>query len=220
MGYVEGSSIAIDVPLGQGRLQQVARHLRPSCCEPSPCAVGRGGRSWPHWRPRLQPPRSLWSFSSAATRKRSGLVASMNRPGIATGVNFFTGEMGGKRLELLCVMVPSAHVIGLLVNPRFGKPETAERQRQRASGCQPACQRNSAGGTASCKEAATWMPRSSRASAAFAKAGVCRTDRAERSLSSIPWAKPYRGALCQQPAARHFPYPGVSGGRRADELWR
>jgi putative ABC transport system substrate-binding protein len=53
----------------------------------------------------------------------------MNRPGTATGVNFFTGELGGKRLELLCAMVPSAHIIGLLVNPRFGA-ETAERQRQ------------------------------------------------------------------------------------------
>jgi putative ABC transport system substrate-binding protein len=60
---------------------------------------------------------------------RSGLVTSMNRPGTATGVNFFTGELGGKRLELLCGMVPSAHVIGLLVNPRFGA-EAAELQRQ------------------------------------------------------------------------------------------
>src|SRR5262252_2809438 len=60
---------------------------------------------------------------------QSGLVTSMNRPGAATGVNFFTGDLGGKRLELLCAMVPSAHVIGLLVNPRFGA-ETTERQRQ------------------------------------------------------------------------------------------
>jgi len=51
---------------------------------------------------------------------RSGLVASMNRPGQATGVNFFTGELGGKRLELLCAMAPSAQSIGLLLNLRFG----------------------------------------------------------------------------------------------------
>jgi putative tryptophan/tyrosine transport system substrate-binding protein len=43
---------------------------------------------------------------------QSGLVESMNRPGKATGVNFFTGDLGGKRLELLCV--------GLLLNPSFG----------------------------------------------------------------------------------------------------
>jgi putative ABC transport system substrate-binding protein len=60
---------------------------------------------------------------------REGLVTSMNRPGAATGVNFFTGDLGGKRLELLCAMVPSAHVVGLFVNPRFGA-ETAEQQRK------------------------------------------------------------------------------------------
>jgi putative ABC transport system substrate-binding protein len=43
--------------------------------------------------------------------------------------NFVTGELGSKRLELLCAMVPSARIIGLLVNPRFGA-EAAERQRQ------------------------------------------------------------------------------------------
>jgi ABC-type uncharacterized transport system substrate-binding protein len=59
----------------------------------------------------------------------SGLVTSMNRPGIATGVNFFTGELGGKRLQLLTAMLPSAHFVGLLLNPRFGV-EAAEQHRQ------------------------------------------------------------------------------------------
>jgi putative tryptophan/tyrosine transport system substrate-binding protein len=59
---------------------------------------------------------------------RSGLVASMNRPGAATGVNFFTGDLGGKRLELLAAMVP-LQLVGLLINPRFGGG-AAEQQRQ------------------------------------------------------------------------------------------
>jgi len=53
----------------------------------------------------------------------------MNRPGMATGVNFFTGDLGGKRLALLCAMVPSAHVVGLLLNPRFGI-EAADQHRK------------------------------------------------------------------------------------------
>ena len=60
---------------------------------------------------------------------RAGLVMSMNRPGKATGVNFFTGDLGGKRVELLCAMAPSARVVGVLLNPRFG-PERAEQHRQ------------------------------------------------------------------------------------------
>jgi putative ABC transport system substrate-binding protein len=51
---------------------------------------------------------------------RGGLVASINRPGGATGVNFFTGDLGGKRLQLLCTLVPSAKVIGVMLNPEFG----------------------------------------------------------------------------------------------------
>lgn len=60
---------------------------------------------------------------------RANLVRSMNRPGIATGVNFYTGDLGGKRMELLCAMVPSAQTVGLLLNPRFGT-EAAEQHRQ------------------------------------------------------------------------------------------
>ncbi|WP_256467098.1 ABC transporter substrate-binding protein [Bradyrhizobium sp. 179] len=60
---------------------------------------------------------------------RAGLVTSMNRPGAATDVNFFTGDLGGKRLELICAMVPGARVVGLLVNPSFGV-EVVEQHQQ------------------------------------------------------------------------------------------
>jgi putative tryptophan/tyrosine transport system substrate-binding protein len=51
---------------------------------------------------------------------QAGLVESMNRPGKATGVNFFTSDLSAKRLELLGSMVPAAQRVGLLHNPRFG----------------------------------------------------------------------------------------------------
>lgn len=71
----------------------------------------------------------------------SGLVASMNRPGKATGVNFFTGDLGGKRLELLCAMAPSVRSVGLLLNPRFGV-EPSEQFRQSVSAAAKSLDRN------------------------------------------------------------------------------
>jgi putative tryptophan/tyrosine transport system substrate-binding protein len=47
-----------------------------------------------------------------------GFVASLSRPGgNLTGVNFLTGELVAKRLELLREMVPTATRVAVLVNP-------------------------------------------------------------------------------------------------------
>jgi putative tryptophan/tyrosine transport system substrate-binding protein len=56
-----------------------------------------------------------------------GLVASLNRPGgNITGVNFLTGMLVAKQFEVLHETVPSAALIGLLVNPTSAdaEPET------------------------------------------------------------------------------------------------
>jgi putative tryptophan/tyrosine transport system substrate-binding protein len=51
-------------------------------------------------------------------------LARFDRPeGNITGVNTFNGALGSKRLELLCLLVPHAAVIALLVNPNF--PQSA-----------------------------------------------------------------------------------------------
>lgn len=49
---------------------------------------------------------------------KTGLTASFNRPGgNLTGVAFLTGELGGKRLGLICELVPGNSAIALLLNP-------------------------------------------------------------------------------------------------------
>ena len=58
-------------------------------------------------------------FTSGADPVRSGLVASLSRPGgNVTGVSILLREMQAKRLELLRELVPSASVVGLLAHSR------------------------------------------------------------------------------------------------------
>jgi putative ABC transport system substrate-binding protein len=64
-------------------------------------------------------------FAVAVDPVAAGLVASLNRPGgNLTGVTDLNVEIGPKRLALLHELVPSATIIGLLVNP--SNPAIAE----------------------------------------------------------------------------------------------
>jgi len=58
-------------------------------------------------------------FSVGDDPVKLGLVDSLNRPGgNATGVNFFSTEVGPKVLGVLRQVLPSATRVGLLVNPK------------------------------------------------------------------------------------------------------
>ena len=57
-------------------------------------------------------------FGISEAPVRLGLVASLARPGgNATGINFFTAEIGAKRLSFLHELVPQAARIAVLLNP-------------------------------------------------------------------------------------------------------
>src|SRR4051794_21071653 len=67
-------------------------------------------------------------FATGGDPVKSGLVASLNRPGgRITGVTFFGGELGAKRLELLREVAPRAVTIAALVIPNH-PTSAAERQ--------------------------------------------------------------------------------------------
>jgi putative tryptophan/tyrosine transport system substrate-binding protein len=117
-GYLEGPGVAIEYRWAGGDYSQLPRFttdllalplsLIVAAGDPAALAVKAAGASVP------------LVFVVGQDPERVGLVESMNRPGKATGVNFFTGDLGGKRLELLCGMVPSVRLVGLLLNPRSG----------------------------------------------------------------------------------------------------
>src|SRR5262245_23017896 len=67
-------------------------------------------------------------FNVSEDPVKLGLVASLARPGSnLTGVNFVTGELTAKRLELLRELVPAASRVAVLVNPTNPATETTVR---------------------------------------------------------------------------------------------
>jgi putative ABC transport system substrate-binding protein len=73
-------------------------------------------------------------FSTSADPVRSGLVASLSRPGgNLTGVTTLNTEVGAKRLELLHEAVPTATLIGLLLNPTNPLTEAFLKDQQAAA---------------------------------------------------------------------------------------
>jgi hypothetical protein len=70
-------------------------------------------------------------FETAGDPIRLGLVASLNRPGRnVTGVTQLSSELVSKRLGLLHDLIPTATIIGLLLNPTDPRAETQTRDMQ------------------------------------------------------------------------------------------
>jgi putative tryptophan/tyrosine transport system substrate-binding protein len=73
-------------------------------------------------------------FAGGGDPVREGLVARLNRPGgNVTGVSFFSGVLGAKRLELLRQVVPKTTIIAMLVNPNIPVTEAERRDVQAAA---------------------------------------------------------------------------------------
>jgi putative ABC transport system substrate-binding protein len=73
-------------------------------------------------------------FTTSADPVQLGLVASLNRPGgNLTGVTTLGAEVGSKRIELVHELIPSAAIVGLLLNPTFPDAEAQMRNMQAAA---------------------------------------------------------------------------------------
>lgn len=131
MGYVEGRSVSVEYRWAKGDYSQLQPFVADLRSRPISVIVATGD---PAARAAKAGNFSVpLVFLVGQDPVRAGLVTTMSRPGAATGVNFFTGDLGSKRLELLSGLAPSAHLVGLLLNPKFGAEAADQYQREAAT---------------------------------------------------------------------------------------
>jgi putative ABC transport system substrate-binding protein len=131
-GYVEGQNLTIEYRWAenqQERLSALAADLVRQRC----VVIVAGGVN-AAFAAKAATATIPIIFATGDDPLRSGLVGSFNRPGgNITGVFSVSASMEGKHLGLLREVVPTAAVIGMLVNPTSPGSERQERETQAAA---------------------------------------------------------------------------------------
>jgi putative tryptophan/tyrosine transport system substrate-binding protein len=116
-GYIDGQDVAIEFHWAQGQYDRLPVFAADLVHQKVAVIVSSGGDV-----AALSAKAATSSIPivtvSGSDPVKAGLVASFNRPGgNVTGASFVATELETKRLEILRDVVPTAAVIGILINP-------------------------------------------------------------------------------------------------------
>jgi len=115
-GYVEGQNVAIEYRWAQGQYDRLPA-LAADLVRRQVTVIAAAGIP-PTFAAKAATSTIPIAFLVGIDPVEFDLIGSLNRPGgNITGVAILTAELAEKRLELLHELVPTAVLIGLLVNP-------------------------------------------------------------------------------------------------------
>jgi putative ABC transport system substrate-binding protein len=123
-GFVEGQNVTIDDRWAEGRYDRLPA-LAGDLIKRGVSVIFASGGVAPTQAAKAATSTIPIVFTTAYDPVGAGLVGSLSRPeGNVTGVTFFAGTLGAKRVELLRELMPNCRSIVMLANPT--NPNQAE----------------------------------------------------------------------------------------------
>jgi putative ABC transport system substrate-binding protein len=123
-GFVEGKNVAVEFRFADQHLERLPR-LAIDLVRRQVAVIVTGGGDVPAMIAKGATSTIPIVFVTGFDPVKSGLVASLNRPGgNVTGATVIAGQLSEKRLELLRDLVPTARHIAVLINQDNPNAET------------------------------------------------------------------------------------------------
>jgi putative ABC transport system substrate-binding protein len=133
IGYVEGRNVAIERRSAEGHYDRLAA-LAADLVDRQVAVILAAGGTDPAKAAKAATSNIPIVFVSAADPVRTGLVASLNRPGgNVTGVSLLASALDAKKLGLLRELAPKASTIGVLINPDYPSANSQREEAQQAA---------------------------------------------------------------------------------------
>ena len=126
VGYVDGQNVMIEYRWAEGRYERLPTQAADLVRRQVSVIAATSTPAIPVARAATSTIPIV--FTTGADPVNLGFVASLNQPGgNATGVSFFTSEIGSKQAALVHELMSAAKHVGLLVNPNFPATEVQTR---------------------------------------------------------------------------------------------
>jgi putative tryptophan/tyrosine transport system substrate-binding protein len=132
-GYIEDQNVVIERRSAEGHYDRLAA-LAADLVDRQVAVILAAGGTDPVKAAKAATSNIPIVFVSAADPVRTGLVASLNRPGgNVTGVSLLASALDAKKLGLLRELAPKASTIGVLINPDYPSANSQREEAQQAA---------------------------------------------------------------------------------------